>query len=312
MITPAPGELLRDRRASHRDFFDLYFRFELPGDALTKQEVDELLQNANSTDAFARSVRNSLDTGRFGALLRNLAVYRIEAPFARKNVAQALVDISDEVEVQLGLPMDEYELPQALSAAVSRQIMSGGQDWADFTLQLVTDARGLSEVVRIADHEFNRETNPVGIRYQYLPDARLPELRALIVQKFQQLQETALPKLGNHVQFHLHRWAQWGGKSDVESWIRRRLTTRTGFLDLVGYFSKSHVGLTLFEAENLSRLVSWNAVLRARRGLFKESREQAIGLLKRFDTGVYLFRKRRKEERRSAAEECKRQTASNS
>jgi hypothetical protein len=92
-------------------------------------------------------------------------------------------------------------------------------------------------------------------------------------------------------------WAQWGGKNEAQVWIRKRLSTSKGFLNLVKYFCKNDRSdeTSVFAAKDLSDLISLGEVVRARRKHFPRTVGYKIPeLVARFDYGIKMFQKQRR------------------
>ena len=284
-------EFLAHRRAAHDDFFDLYFQFELSADSLGQHEINALLASAESPEGFAASLRRFLAAGRLPTVFDYLRAHKTTSPEERRNIVQALVDVSDEILSSDHPEMRRWARGSGINDVALAQVKTERDIVArtDLVLSVVRAARALAGVVEIGYNDlYKREPNN---RDHFVADDRTDELRLAILPHLVACQETTLPTLGRYITTYLRLWADWGGGTEVAEWIRRRLATRESFLRLVEVFwasySDGYQEKLYFEAASIAQLIPWSEVLAARNKHFGTApATSAEPLLERFDEGV--------------------------
>ncbi len=282
-------ELLAHRRAAHNDFFDLYFRFQLPSIALGQHDVNALLAGAESSTGFADVLRGFIEAGRTAVVIDYLIAHKPEDAGHRQNIVQGIVDVSDELIMARRPELRGNALASNLAQVIAAQLRAEPdiRKRTETAFAVVRNAKALSGAVEVAWTELDEER-----RKHYRPDYwliaedRRDELRAILLAHFSAFQETTLPHLDRYVAMYLRLWRDWGGAAEVAEWIRRRLATKEGFLQLVGMFEATTEGVVHFEAGYLAWFIPWGEVATARLKHFGSEQSTSEPLLQQFDEGV--------------------------
>jgi len=246
------------RRINHNKFFDLYFQLNIPENALSQGEVEQLVNSTAEKSTLQEHLlslasNSSLSITKLRAWLNELA-YQSEKgklPVLNlTNIIQVALRIGDDcvdIDTEESILVDDQAALSALRKAVVKSIESLPKERQSSTLLYALDTGNSIDVAVevITDFGTDHATHPYGRK-------RPAEEQRFNLSEMQQMEERGLSRIqtaatsGELVKSPsllsiLYRWQAWGNEQDPVTWVQEQAKTDAGFVQLM---------LTLFGMNN--------------------------------------------------------------
>ena len=249
----------RELRVCVPDLFSAYFRLSLPDGAVSRSDVDALLQLAKDPAAFSEELRGAsiqkTATGisKVRGLLERLMDHvpeELDQAHAQP-IISALLDVGDELLTATDKVPGEFDFGNESRVTRIAYHLLKKVDQGQRT-PLLMQAIGQGQAVRCAQYLLGAlveeyEKSAKGDGQALLTEAAVEQLKSMwrqrVSQLSQQVQFIDHPSLARL----LSGWSHWGGGEETKAWWQQASSSDQGLLKLVSAFSSNSTSQTFGE-----------------------------------------------------------------
>ncbi|MBC8740616.1 AAA family ATPase [Paraburkholderia sp. UCT31] len=235
----------RDLRVCSPEVFPTYFRLSLPAGAVSRAEVDAMLESVNDSDAFTVALRQAARQKHPNGIskVRDLLerfLDHVPSDLTAENaepVIRALMMVGDELVIPTDIVPGEFDFGN--EARVSRivyQLLKKCD--AAGRLRLLTEAFTAGNALRCGELLFGglyerAEEAAKGGGESPLTMAECTELKEVWLRKIRQ--SSVAPEFIDHpsIASLLSGWRRWGGDAETAAWWAQAVSSDDGLLKLI-------------------------------------------------------------------------------
>lgn len=235
----------RELRVCSPEVFPTYFRLSLPAGAVSRAEVDALLESVDDSEAFASALRQAAQQKRPNGIskVRDLLerfLDHIPCDLTADNaepVIRALMMVGDELVIPTDIVPGEFDFGnEARVTRIAYQLLKKCD--ATRRVQLLTETFTAGNALRCGEFLFGSlydraEKARDGGREALLTMADCTELKEVWLRKIRQ--SSVAPGFIDHpsIDSLLSAWRQWGGDAETAAWWAQAAASDDGLLKLI-------------------------------------------------------------------------------
>src|SRR5574341_640106 len=247
------SELRRTARICSPDAFDIYFKLTVPKCELSKTEMEHLISNANSTEAFSSHLLSLYDQGKIIKTLERLEDYTRQDIREQDigHVVKSLMDVADLFPFRDNQPLSLdtlmrisrvfYQLLHRIEDKNQRlEIYKSAIEGAEQSLYMC-----VSEVALLGQQhgKLTLNKNPQPEDKQTLTLQQVEELETLALTKIEQWAKDGRLAKSKYLLPVLYRWRDWRGLETVKVYLRQLMQSSEGLIILISAFLRSQVSI---------------------------------------------------------------------
>lgn len=233
---------LRQLRICHKKVFDRYFTLSVPEHEFNKREMEYFLSITGDKDKLVSEFQNLAKKDKLMTFLEALEAHikyiNLEAaiPFIT-----AIYDIGDEY-----LSDETTGFFSSTSAMQAKRVITWflkrvpDSEITRIYTECIKNSVGLCMPVSSIYGEEERDKRNVPLEYFRIPEADMPFLRGLCLEKIKQSAVNGTLILNRNLNLILWTWRLWGGVEEPRDWVDAIIRSNDGLLSfLVGIMSTS-------------------------------------------------------------------------
>lgn len=266
----------KELRVCSNEFFDRYFRFDIPHGDLSQAEFIRLIAATARRSDFVSEIRDLQDRGLAKTAFSRLDTSKQDIPIERASqFLPALIDVSDNLTTDRGF-FDIDMLTHATRIFLWYLLQDPDEERrSDLTVAAIAASHGLALSARLIMHETEMRGRDDGQAMPpLLTDRGLDTARNMWVAKVEDRFSSDLLKAASKPHFlaHLYRLRDWLGPDTPRKYVSRLIETDVGLVtflqatmtSVVSHSERDHVSRTDYRIslENIQNFASLEEVTR--------------------------------------------------
>lgn len=223
--------LLRDLRVGDRRCFERYFRFTFDKGSLSRQEISAAIAATNDSAKFAVFLRKEIARNRLSTLFKNLLAHRDKLRGNERAILIGIFEVGDEMPDET--LEDHGEGLRSLATQFAESLLDGASriERSSILQDGVAEAKGIMLAIALVCRAVSEQQRQEGNEEYFLSTKEnLPQLKAVMLSKFREFQNSGVLRFAWDVGKELKTWQLCGGNAEASAWLRQQVKSQRGII----------------------------------------------------------------------------------